>query len=59
MNARFDALYAEINRKFDEVNRRLDTIVIEFGKRFNELYKLLITALVQKKQETDTPRDTP
>jgi len=52
MNTRFDALHAEINRKFDEVNRRLDTIVIEFGKRFDELYKLLATALTQKRQES-------
>jgi len=41
-----------MNTRFDEVNKRLDTIVIEFGKRFDELYKLLVTALTQKRQES-------
>jgi len=47
---KIDEFRKEVNIKFDEVNKRLDTIVTEFGKRFDELYKLLITALTQKRE---------
>jgi len=53
--ARFDATDAKFDAKIEELrkemNARFDALHAEINRKFDELYRLLITALTQKRQE--------
>jgi len=54
--ARFDAIDTKFDAKIEElrkeINARFDVLHAEINRRFDELYRLLITALTQKRQES-------
>jgi len=45
INAKFNALYVEMNHRFDKLRR-------EINIKFDELYRLPATALTQKRRES-------
>jgi len=56
MYARFDATDAKFDAKIEELrkemNAKIDALYAEINRKFDELYRLLITALTQKRQES-------